>query len=180
MQPSGDGGDEAGLLAEMVREAERVIDHQVSVLKELERKSDRVTTTAQGLLAGAVILITFVTARVPTRADLPFLVLFSLAGLVNAVALLRSLDSFIGPRHHEAVSVGPSVDWIHRRSQERGWDAADHRLSVVRGLAEYERDNQDFMRRKADKVSTNLRLVSWAVATYAASLLYVLWRPELL
>lgn len=180
MEGSDDADADAALLAEMVREAERVIDHQVSVLKELDRKSGLVTTVAQALLAGAVILITLVTAQEVQGVDVPFIALLSSGGLVNVVALVRSLDAFVGPRQHEAVKVGPDIRWVRRRSQEEGWGATNHRLSVISGLAAYQEDNLGFMGRKLEKVWGTLRLLSAAVGLYAASLLYLLWKPELL
>lgn len=162
------------LLAEMVREAERVIDHQVSELKELDTKSAHVTTTAQALLAGAVILITFVTGQTPDRVDAVFLAIFTLAATINAVSLTRSLDALSGVRAPETVSLGPSPAWLAERSVEGDRGIPEHLRAVLRGLSSYEKANVKVMRQKADKRILTLRLLSAAVALYTTSLFYIL------
>lgn len=161
-------------LEEMVRESERVIDHQVRAIEEVDRKAAHLTTSAQAALGGGVLLATFVAADVPGRVDLLFLAAFSTGGILNVLSLTHLFGPVRGRERVERIGVGPDPEWVASKSRQTDWDLGVHLLSVLEGLSRYAATNRGMLRRKAVRRYRGLRLLSGALALYAASLMYLL------
>lgn len=165
--------DRATLLREMVREAERVVDHQARLWEGLDAKAEQLMRLALLTLAGAVALATFFLQVQDIPLDETFLFLFLAGGLLVVLAVLFIVSSYVGIRSDRRFDVGPSPAWLVERSSHRNSTLEVHLGKV---LETYE---EDFAtnRRRMDLVARSRRwgvlMLVWGTAVYAAGFIYV-------
>lgn len=168
------------LLREMLREVERIVDHQVQALSELNAMSAQAATAAQAILAGGIVLVSIVASQFLDHVDIGFLALFTAGSIVNIHALMYLLAAYKGPGRYELVETGPEPLWVESKAGDARWGWNEHIRSVIGGLTESARRNLLLMKRKAAKRHGGIRLLGIALALYAASLMEVLWTALLL
>lgn len=137
------GPPDAHVLEALLHDAERIIDHQIRAIEELDDKSEHMIGLGVALLAGGLSLATFTVSEGSLDPGPFFLGGMVVAGAANLVALGSFLVSYIGfPRDSEA-GTGPSLDWIHSKSCDRDWTYQSHLLSLLsaNGYPAYSRVN---------------------------------------
>jgi hypothetical protein len=156
--------DRIAWLREMLREAERVIDHEVRAIEELDKKTAQALTLSLSGLSLFVLLGGFV----GPKASPAFLALFMVAGVLNAGAVYLLVKSYHGPESRAEVNVGPSPVWMAEKlgTQE---GLGDHYAAVLFGYAEYHIHNVRFMDEIKKARSNAVGLLSLAGAFYAAA-----------
>lgn len=100
---------DAPTLALLVHDAERVIDHQIQAIEELDDKSEHMISLAVALLAAGVSLATIVVTANGAKPHFGFFWVLLAGGLVNLVAIMAFLESYIGFRGGVEVHRGPSL-----------------------------------------------------------------------
>lgn len=124
-------------LQEMVRQAERVIDHQMRVWEQLDTKAEQMMRLSLLILAGAVTLATFFLQDSTVALDRVFLAVFVGAGLFVVVAILFFVASYTGFREDRRFRVGPSPAWLQRRAHYVGRSPMEHRMASLAAYREY-------------------------------------------
>lgn len=178
-RPRGTLVDRVAVLREMVREAERVIDHQARVWEGLDGKAEQLMRLALLALAGAVGLATFLLQMRDVHLDEVFLALFLAAGFVVVLATLFFVSAYAGIRSDRRFDVGPAPAWLAERSHRRNPALGAHLREV---LATYDED-YEANRRRMDLVARSrkrgvLMLVA-GIAVYAVGFIYVVGRTML-
>lgn len=163
------------MLREMVREAERAIDHQVRALENLDGKGAQTVTAAQAALAGAVALVAFVIGQAPGPVEPLTMVLFAAGAVANVVALVAQMGSARGRTVHDQVRVAPHHAWIEEKAKEQAWELERHLLSVLEGLARYAEGNLALMEIAARRRLHAQRALSMGLGLYGASLISLVW-----
>lgn len=165
------------ILAALVRDAERVIDHQVQAMEELDDKSEHMLGLGVALLAGGVSIATFLAGRESApRPDWTFFCLLCAGGTTNIAAILAFLESYVGFRHGTRLAVGPSLEWIQAKANDPDWSLPSHRLSLLseEGYPTYARVNSIKMAHSARARRLGLASVAAAVILYFAALADIL------
>lgn len=161
------------LLSELVREAERVLDHQVRVWEELDGKAEALMRLGLATLAGAVALATFFLQEPAVRLGTVFLAIFVAAGFLVVLSVLFFLASYVGLRTDRRLGVGPSPVWLERQAQRPANGLAAHHEAV---LAVHRTDFESNRRRMDLAVESRRRgslLLTAGVLLYAAGFIYV-------
>jgi hypothetical protein len=110
------------LLAALVRDAERVIDHQVKAMEELDDESEHMLGLGVALLAGGLSIATFlVGGGSAPHPGWAFFCLLCAAGATNIVAILAFLESYVGFQHGTRLAVGPSIEWLRAKANDPTW-----------------------------------------------------------
>ena len=165
------------LLAALLGEAERVIDHQAKAMEELDDKSEHMVGLGVALLAGGLSIATFLIGKDSApRPDWTFFLLLCAAGAANLAAILAFLESYVGFRHGAQVAVGPSLDWLQTRSLDPTWSLPSHRLSLLSqdGYPAYAQANAETMAHSARARRIGLFLLAAALLLYLAALVEIL------
>lgn len=167
-----DGEESVRRLAEMLREAERALDHQVRALEEQDDKSEQLITLGVAAIGGGLALA-LIALREPSRpGGLPGPVLFGAASLFNLVAIAMFLNSYIGFFRHVEAHVGPSLDWLKDKSNDPEWSLANHYVSLLSDTANYAKHNLARMLHSTRWRRRGLYWLSASISGYlAASLL---------
>lgn len=161
------------MLREMVREAERVIDHQVRVWEGLDAKAEQLMRLALLVLAGAVALATFFVQRPGVPFDAVFLAIFLGAGLLVVFAILYLLASYAGFRSDRRLSVGPAPAWLVDRSTRSDPSLRDHLRAVLETYRDEYEENRRRMDLAAESRMCGLALLVAGIGAYAAAFIYV-------
>jgi hypothetical protein len=168
---------DSGLLAILLHDAERVVDHQVKAMEELDDKSEHMVGLGVAMLAGSLSIATFLVGKESApRPDWTFLWRLGAAGAANILAILAFLESYVGFRHGTEVVVGPSLDWVAQKSQDRDWNTASHLSSLLSpdGYPAYARFNRANLRRSAAARRAGLLALAGAVVLYAGALIDIM------
>lgn len=163
----------AAVLREMVREAERVVDHQARVWEGLDAKAEQLMRLALLTLAGAVALATFFLQQRDVVLDGIFLGLFLAAGLLVVMAILFIVSSYAGFRSDRRLGLGPSLGWLADRSARSGVTLDGHLRAV---LAKYREDfegNRASMDLALRSRQRGLFLLVGGIFGYAVAFVYV-------
>lgn len=162
------------LLAEMLRESERILDHQVKALEELDDKSEQMLGLGVALLGGGVAFGVLVTTSNALAVNSTFIGLLASAGLLNVAALAFFVGSYIGFVRHTEVHVGPSLAWIRDKSNEASWSLMDHYLSVLFDIPSYYDWNNRKSVAAARRRQVGVYVLLVAVALYGIAFLFIL------
>lgn len=165
-----------GLLAEMLREVERVVDHQVRWMKHQDDKTEQTLALATATLGGGLVLATFLHQ---TRAsDIASLVLVASASSANLASLWRLLRAYLGVP--KLLRLGPHPGWIAEKSNDATWSKADHYLFLLAGFPRYYEQNAEMLARVARERLAGLRLLLVALLGYSSAAAYMLWKGVIL
>lgn len=160
------------LLREMLREAERDIDHQIRAIEEEDDKTEQSLALAVAVLAGALALASLVAGQ--GRIDRPFLLATAGGAALNILALLRLLDAYAGLRQTRSVHVGPRLDWLAEKVRDSGWGFADHLSSLIADYANYHAHNAEVHRDLWRERRRALKTLVAAILAYAIAAFYIL------
>lgn len=163
-------------LAETLREVERIIDHQARAIEELDDKSEQFITLAVAALAGGIALGAFGVQQLAHGVDALAVALLGVAGGFNLIGLLFIVNSYIGFRQQIEVYVGPDVEWLVQKSNDRDWTLASHYLNVIAGFAGYYQNNLKKMSHSVHWRRRGVYVLVTGVAAYAATFLLILGR----
>lgn len=157
----------------MLREAERVIDHQVRALEELDDKSEQMITVTIAALAGGVAMGLLLAQESLGLSSPAATLSLGLAGALNLLALGMFLFAYLGGTAHTEVEVGPSIRWLVEKSNDETWDEPTHLVSAISGFTEYDRHNIERMAHATDWRRRGLLVLFGSLFTYGATLLYI-------
>lgn len=165
--------DNVALLGEMLREAERAIDHQVHAVERLDSKSQQLLNLGVAALAGGLAIATL-TTQIPDKAT-GTLLLFALllAGLLNILALLFFFEAYVGLRHHPELHVGPQLEWLKAKSLDPYWRPIDHFTSILGDYARYYSWNARQIARSAARRRWGLQALAGGLLLYVAAMSYI-------
>jgi hypothetical protein len=168
-----DRDDDLALLAEMVREAERVIDHQVRAKEAIDAKSQNALTVAIAALGGGLALGSLVLTRgAPTDAF--FLAAIAAGGGLNLGSVLVLLDAYMGLRLRRELAIGPSVAALSERALRDDWTWMDHGTTLLASLAEQYDQNGRAIEAAVARRREGLLLLVGSLAAYVVSMVYIL------
>lgn len=164
------------LLGVLLHDAERVIDHQIQAVEELDDKSEHMIGLAVALLAGGLSLALFAVSRDHIHPDAWFYWMLLGAGVVNLVGIVAFLESYIGFRRGVEVHVGPSLAWIQTKAQDNTWGVSSHYLSLLsdEGYPAYYKFNLAKMLHSAGARRFGLLTLAGSVLLYTVALVYLL------
>lgn len=171
--PLVDPTKQGAVLREMVREAERVIDHQVRVWERLDAKAEQLIRSALLTLAGAVALATFFLRQSEVLLDGLFLLLFLGAGLSIVLALLFFIASYAGFRSDRRLGIGPSPRWLADQAVRSEDSMADHLTAVLATYREDFRGNRAAMDLALRSRQRGLAALLVGILGYASAFAYV-------
>lgn len=162
-------------LAEVVRELERYVDHQVRATEEIDDKAEQLIALSVVLFGGAFAVFALSTSTVSAavRGFLPVVV----AGfLSNTAAFLVLLHGYLGLREAEAprVDVSPDPFWVLDRLEEPWWTLQHHYHAVIRGYTVIARRNRSELARLTKQRRRGLYLLVLAATLYATGM-FILW-----
>jgi hypothetical protein len=83
----------------MLREAERVVDHQMRAAEALDRKTERVIPLGVAALGAGVALAAVASRQVNLPVEPALALAILVPALLNVLALLWRLDAYLGFHH---------------------------------------------------------------------------------
>ena len=162
------------LVLEMLREAERVLDHQVRALESQDHKTSQMMPLEIGMLGAALALRTF--AAQSRVADVPFAILLTVSAVANLGALVFLLDAYIGLSSRRYVHVGPRLGWLAEKVLEDEWTMEDHCASLLADFRDYFTHNKLVFARVAEVRRHSFVALFVALGGYLVSAAYILSR----
>lgn len=174
--PDGNGAvadaEDVEPLAEILREAERVLDHQVQFLGELDDKVGQTLSLAVGLLMAASTLAAFLSDRAhPWRLYALGLCAGGLWNLAAALHLARACG--LVDREVEA-RVGPDPGWLVERAHDPDWPPRRHDLQVLGAVHNSIEANDRMAAFVSEARAKGLRWLLAALMAYAVVILLFL------
>lgn len=163
------------LLAEMLREAERAVDRQLTVLAELDDKSEQLLAVTLATLGAGLALFGFAADWLPTRVDPGFKAVVGLAVAANLSSLLAVLSGYVGAAGPAERFAGPSPAWLREKANLADWTLERHMVTAIGGVADSFRHNAALMDAHRKAHSLGLLLLTAGVLLYAVAALYVVW-----
>lgn len=131
-------------LMEMLREAERDVDHQVARLAELARKTEHLTTVGTALVGAEVAAYAYVASQgigSPVGRSL-----FVASASAALIALAVLLSTYVGFRHRLGVVVGPGGAWLAAKVNEPAWTPTEHLVALIAAYPRYMDENARILR----------------------------------
>lgn len=169
---AGEEGEDGRFLAEALRIAERILDHQARAIERLDEKSQNAITLGVAALGGGLALGSLVTTRDPAM-DVIFEALFAGAGALNLAALLLLLDAYTGLRSQRFFRYGVSIAWM---ASYESFSVGKLHRSLLATLHEITVGNHHTMRLITRRRRQGLGGLMGAVALYAFALVYIVGR----
>lgn len=167
-------GDERWLLAEMLREAERVVDRTFRMAEEQDDKTEQLIVLSIASLGGGLALATF--AANLHGFDLVGLGLLAGGGVSNLGALHRLLGSYAGMPRVASLAVGPDLDWLVARGDEPAWTDISHLRAVLRSMAKASRMNLATLELVRQRRRTGTSLLVVSLGSFALAACYIVGR----
>lgn len=165
--------DERWLLAEMLREAERVVDRLFRMAEEQDDKTEQTIAFGVAALGGGLALMTFAAGQ--RILDVPGFVLLLGGGITNLLALQRFLGAYLGLPRASGLFVGPDPSWLADAADALP-DAVAHLHLVLRLHATTAPENLAALRRVAAQRRTGLGILLLALVQYAFGAFYIVGR----
>lgn len=163
------------LLAEMVREAERVLDTQADSFRQLDGKSQQSIAMGLASLGGLLALTTFAMEKLGASLNWSTWLLFSLAGTFNLAALYLFIDAYIGLKPAKGrQAVVPALDWLQEKSTRPDWTLESHYLSVLSEFPRCYALNQKVIEAKIRRRRQGLKFLFIALVLAAGATLFMM------
>jgi hypothetical protein len=165
--------DDDGLLREMLREAEGVLDQQLHALDELDDKTEQLLAVGVATAGAGIALFAFLAQRgggVGLAAQAGWMASFA----SNLAALLAFLQAYVGFGARRLPKAGPSLSWLAEKANDAAWSLEAHVASVVAAYPEYFRNNDRVLVRQGRAQQIGLALLTASVLSYAGVAFYVL------
>lgn len=168
--------DQADLedLKEMMREQERVIEHQVHALEELDDKSEHMIRLAVAALAGAVALASLLLRgpdAIPGHSLLPL----GVGAALNIAAMVLFVDAYVGFRRHSEAYVGPDPRWVAQRAVDPGWNLEKHLVALIEDQPAYFDHNREVIERSVERRKVGVFTLLASLVGYTGGYIYILW-----
>lgn len=157
----------------MLREQERVIDHQVRAIEELDDKSEHMLRLSIAALAGALTLASFL-LRGPGQVPPLVLLPFGSAAALNLCALVFLVDAYVGFRHHAEAHVGSDPAWVAERAGDPAWTLEQHMLTLIQDSPGFSAHNIQVMERATHRRRLGVYSLLVALVLYVVGYLYIL------
>lgn len=129
-------------LAELQRQAERVLDHEVTARERMDAKTQHLMGVGLATLAGGVALATFAAERLPGKVAGGFVAAVGFAALANLAAMGLLTASYVGFRGHAEVAVGPGLDGLAEKAQDPSWTREETYVNVLVAAQSFSRYNR--------------------------------------
>jgi len=167
-----DEGD-VPILAELAREAERIIDVQLRAFERAEDRSDRLMSVSLAVLGGGLSVGAFVSAGdLPLTRDVA-LSLVVVGAAFNLASFLLFLRASPGLLEHHDARPGPAPSVLARRAANKTWGLADHYQVLIDAMAECHVENLANLAHALIARKRGLRLVLCAIGSYAFALFLI-------
>lgn len=160
-------------LQEMLREQERVIDHQVRAIEELDDKSEHMIRLSMAALAGGVGLASLLPRATEVTPLIALLPLGIAAGL-NLAARIAFVDAYVGFREHAEAHIGPDPSWVARKAQADDWTLERHLLALIADHEGYSAHNGEVMEHTAARRRMGVYVLLASILAYAIGYIYIL------
>lgn len=164
------------LLREMVRESERLIDHQLQAMEQLDDKAEHMVGLSVALLAGGVALVGFMIQNLPDRIGFWFALGVSCGVILNLGSIASFLRSYVGIAPHTELHVTPHPTWMLEKVHDEQWSLWRHLGSLVRSYAKYSDVNVAKMRASGIYRAHGTALLALATTFYSTSMFLILGR----
>lgn len=167
-------GEADPLLWEILREAERAIDHQLTVLADLDERTGEMVKLGVATLGGGLVALAFLVDRagVPESGSVRAAVVVCI--VLNLMALMFFLDVYVGVFRRHQRQAGADPQWLAERANDPTWRIDQHFLEVVAGHGTYFRENARLMATSAKSRRAGIVLLVAAVIGYMGVALYLL------
>lgn len=162
------------VLAEMLREAEKIVDHQVQAIEEMDDKAEQMIGIGIGTLGGGLALAAFLADRTGVTGIVAPYSAVAIPLSLSVAAILFFLESYIGILNPRSAAVGPDLRWIREKSNDSGWGLKDHYLSVLAAYPNFYDANMKKMEHSVTWRRRGLFVLMIAVASYAVGAYYIL------
>lgn len=166
--------DERWLLAEMLREAERVVDRTFRMAEETDDKTEQMMAMGIASLAGGLALASL--AAGAERLDGTGLGLLILAGSVNLLAVHRFLEAYVGLPRSTSLSLAPHPDWLREKAEDADWTAGAHLFALLHQHAAGVRANLKAIEMVVRRRRDGARLLLGSIGLFAIAAFYILGR----
>lgn len=161
-------------LAELQRQAERVLDHEAQARERMDAKTQHVMGVGLATLAGSVALATFASENLAGRAGWGLVAAVGLAALANLAAMVLLAAAYVGFRAHAELAIGPGLDWLADKAQDPSWTCEETHLNVLAAVRSFSHYNRAGTREAARWRRRAIYLLGLAVVLDAGVGLYVL------
>lgn len=155
----------APLLAEMLSEAERVLDHQVHALEELDDKVEQLLALSVAVLLGAFALAAFLAER--AGAWRLYAAGLSGGGLWNVAAIVRFARAYGVVDREVETQAGPDTYWLVERARDPAWSADAHLPQVLGAVHNRIEANGEMAAFVSQERADGLRWLLAALVVYA-------------
>lgn len=159
------------VLREMLREAERAVEHQIHIAAELDDKTEQMITLGVGLVGAEVTAFAYVASRGVAAKGGIVLVAGILAAFVGLVFLL---DAYVGLRRRAFFETGPEIGWVVEKANDETWTEDDHLVAVLRTFPGCIRQNAATIDASSAARKAGLFLLLTSTALAAGGGLYAL------
>jgi hypothetical protein len=160
------------LLRESLREAERVLDHQMEALQEVDDKAEQVLAVTLATTGGGLAFFAYASAKVDPGRSFGFILVFAVGFAANVLAAAAFLSGYLGFVNPTVVQAGPAPAWIAQRTTDPSWSERDHLRSVIAGHARYFANNERIFRQVRAWTLGGFALLALAVVCYAGAAFY--------
>lgn len=162
--------DDTDVLRELLRQAERVLDHQARGMEEQDDKTEQPLALGVATLGGGLALATWVTQV--GGSDLFFGLLIAAGALVNLVSLPTLMGAYLVLPL--TLQVGPHPRWLAEQARDLETVLREVLLDLVETGPAYYEMNANALIRTSRERGRGLRLLLVAVCLYVLSAAYML------
>lgn len=157
---------------EIVREAERAVDHQVKDAEESDDKNEHLIGLSVALVGAEVAAYAYVRANSTVSGIASYAIPVAI-GLALA-ALMALLDAYVGLWRRGRVVTGPHPAWLALKANDPAWTSTEHMVAVAAAFQEVHAMNTAALGAAAASRRIGLGLLLASTACAAGGALYLL------
>lgn len=173
-----DPSDDLGKLAELVRQLERYVEHQIRATEELDDKLEQFLAIILAIAAGGVAILA--TSPPPAQPiETAFLTLVGLGLLASLLAGFTLVDAYVGLTAGRAPRIHPGTDpdWLADVALEPAWSLPHVLHATVKGLRQRAEENQRELNKSATARRAALHLTLLALVLSGAAI-FLRWQLQ--
>lgn len=160
------------LLVEIVRESERVVDHQIKAAEESDDKNEHLTSLGVALVGAEVAAYAYVRGSVPENSSV--MIVLPAAIVLALAALTAFLDAYVGIARRIRFHAGPHPEWLAAKANESSWSPNLHLVATASSFARYFNANTASLAAANRSRRLGLALLVASTALAAGGTLYLL------